>query len=177
MSEQLLASSCFYFDKSARQANDYARPDNYLRDYLTNKFYQDAFSSTDISRIVGRDLTESDLYPRTHSESTEVPLSDQKVFAPTYDDMNNVDEYGFTADNTRLKSPTDFAIANYVNTYISSSYPTIDRLNGGTGLYFLCSSGPSESFAFNVYYDGRVLGSNYVNHTNAGVCPALLFNL
>ena len=176
MSEQLLASSCFYIN-SASQANDYAKEDNYLRDYLTNKFYQDAFSSTDESKIVGRNLTESDLYPLKHSESTEVPLSDQKVFAPTYDDMNNADEYGFTANNTRLKSPTDFAIANYVNTYISASYQTIDRVNGGTGSYFLCSSGSSASNAFIVNYYGNVYGDDPVNITFAGVCPALLFNL
>ena len=136
LSEQLLASSCFYINYSASQANDYAKSDNYLRDYLTNVFYQDAFSSTDKSKIVGRNLTESDLYPRTHSESTEVALSDQKVFAPTYNDMLS---YSFkdtpASDDARLKSPTDFAIVNYASIEISASYPTIDRVNGGTGSY------------------------------------------
>ncbi len=173
MSEQLLASSCFYIDEYASQANDYARSDNYLRDYLTNKFYQDAFSSTDISKIVGRDLTEGDLYPLTKQGSTKVVLSGQKVFAPTYDDMNNADEYGFTADNARLKSPTDFAIANYI--YINTTAgTTIDR--GGTGLYLLCSSGSSSSLAYFVYSNGRVL-SGRVDGAYGGVCPALLFNL
>ena len=178
MSEQTLASSCFYIDENASQANDYAKEDNYLRDYLTNKFYQDAFSSTDISRIVGRDLTESDLYPLTHSEPTEVALSDQKVFAPTYNDMLSYSFKDTTAsDDARLKSPTDFAIANYVYTYISSSYPTIDRVNGGTGFYFLCSSGSSSSGAYGVGDIGSVNDGSYVYFTFAGVCPALLFNL
>ncbi len=179
MSEQLLASSCFYIDSSASQASDYTKEDNYLRDYLTNKFYQDAFSSTDISRIVGRDLTESDLYPLTHSEPTEVALSDQKVFAPTYNDMLSYSFKDTTAsDDTRLKSPTDFAIANYTFISTSASYPTIDRVNGGTGSYFLCSSGSSASFAYYVDYGGGVYDYNiYVNYTLVGVCPALLFNL
>ena len=177
MSEQTLASSCSYIDSSASQANDYAKEDNYLRDYLTNKFYQDAFSSTDISKIVGRDLTESDLYPRKSSGSTTVKLPDQKVFAPTYDDMNNADEYGFTTNDTRLKSPTDFAIANYTSLYTATDYETIDRVNGGTGMYFLCSSGSSASCAYNVLSDGYLDVFNDVNRTDAGVCPALLFNL
>ena len=178
MSEQLLASSCFYIDSSASQASDYTKEDNYLRDYLTNKFYQDAFSSTDISRIVGRDLTESDLYPLTHSEPTEVALSDQKVFAPTYNDMLSYSFKDTTAsDDARLKSPTDFAIANYTFMSTSAGNPTIDRVNGGTGSYFLCSSGSSASYACRVDIDGLMHGSFNVNDSNAGVCPALLFNL
>ena len=192
LSEQLLASSCFYINYSASQANDYAKSDNYLRDYLTNVFYQDAFSSTDKSKIVGRNLTESDLYPRTHSESTEVALSDQKVFAPTYNDMLTA-EYGFTttevpevgtnqemienADKARLKSPTDFAIANYTAIAISTILPTIDRVNGGAGVNFLCSSGSSASDACNVEGIGDVSVFHPVFITIAGVCPALLINL
>ena len=177
MSEQLLASSCFYIDSSASQANDYARSDNYLRDYLTNVFYQDAFSSTDISKISGRDLTEGDLYPLT-SGSAKVVLEDQKVFAPTYNDMLSYSFKDTTAsDDARLKSPTDFAIANYTCIYISASEPTIDRVNGGTGSYFLCSSGYSSSYAYFVNNFGRVRDLDYVTYDYAGVCPALLFNL
>ena len=177
MSEQTLASSCFYINYGVDQANDYAKEDNYLRDYLTNVFYKDAFSSTDISKIVGRNLTESDLYPETASGSTKVVLSDQKVFAPTYDDMMNADEYGFTTNFTRLKSPTDFAIANYTRMSTSASNTTIDRVNGGSGYYYLCSSRSSAPGAFGVNYDGRVSGYNNVYFTNAGACPAMLFNL
>ena len=176
MSEQTLASSCFYIDSSASQANDYAKEDNYLRDYLTNKFYQDAFSSTDKSKIAGRNLTESDLYPETASGSTTVALSDQKVFTLTYKDMLTA-EYGFTARNARLKSPTDFAIANYTIMSTSASNTTIDRVNGGTGLYFLCSSGSSASDACGVDHDAYVSVLRSVERTYAGVCPALLFNL
>ena len=177
MSEQTLASSCFYINYSASQANDYARSDNYLRDYLTNKFYQDAFSSTDISRIVGRNLTESDLYPETASGSTKVMLSDQKVFTPTYNDMLSYSFKDTTAsDDARLKSPTDFAIANYTSLYTSTSYATIDRVDGGTGITRLCSSGSSASLAFYVD-DGGFVGDFIVYGTDAGVCPALLFNL
>ena len=196
MSEQTLASSCFYIDRNASQANDYAKEDNYLRDYLTNVFYQDAFSSTDKSKIVGRNLTESDLYPRTHSESTEVALSDQKVFAPTYNDMLTA-EYGFTttevpeggtnqemfknADKARLKSPTDFAIANYVMTAdvsaLSEYLGTMDRPDGCLeNFFYTCSSGSSASLAFSVSRLGKVFGA-IVNSSYGGVCPALLFNL
>ena len=174
MSEQTLASSCFYINRNASQAYDYAKSDNYLRDYLTNVFYQDAFSSTDISKIVGRNLTKSDLYPLKSSDSTAVVLEDQKVFTPTHDDMNNADEYGFTASSTCLKSPTDFAIANY--TYINTTAgTTIDR--GGAGYYFLCSSGISAPYACYVDRYGDVRGDYIVAITDAGVCPALLFNL
>ena len=191
MSEQLLASSCFYIDRNASQANDYAKSDNYLRDYLTNKFYQDAFSSTDISRIVGRNLTESDLYPLTKQGSTTVKLSDQKVFTPTYNDMLT-SEYGFTEteepssmedlDKARLKSPTDFAIANYVMTAnvsaLSKYLGTMDRPDGCiAGGFFTCSSGSSASNAVYVNGVGDVRDSDGVDLTGAGVCPALLFNL
>ena len=176
MSEQTLASSCFYIDRNADQANDYAKSDNYLRDYLTKVFYQDAFSSTDKSKIAGRNLTESDLYPETASGSTTVALSDQKVFTLTYKDMLTA-EYGFTARNARLKSPTDFAIANYTIMSTSASNTTIDRVNGGTGLYFLCSSGSSASGACAVDTYGGVNVYGLVNVTYSGVCPALLFNL
>ena len=197
MSEQTLASSCFYIDRNASQANDYAKSDNYLRDYLTNKFYQDAFSSTDKSKIVGRNLTEGDLYPLTKQGSTTVKLSDQKVFTPTYNDMLTA-EYGFTttevseggtnlelienADKARLKSPTDFAIANYVITAnvsaISEYCGTMDRPDGCiAGGFFTCSSGSSASNAYDVYNLGYVIGNYYVISSYAGVCPALLFNL
>ena len=187
MSEQTLASSCFYIDKNADQANDYARSDNYLRDYLTNVFYEDAFSSTDISKIVGRDLTEGDLYPLTNSGSATVVLQDQKVFTPTYNDMLTA-EYGFTTtefpeggledlDKARFKSPTDFAIANYTSIVISTILPTIDRVNGGTGVNLLCSSSSFASVAFSVDGNGCVYVNYNVNVTYAGVCPALLFNL
>ena len=178
MSEQLLASSCFYIDRNASQANDYAKEDNYLRDYLTNVFYQDAFSSTDISKISGRNLTEGDLYPLTNSGSATVVLQDQKVFAPTYNDMLSYSFKDTTdPDKARLKSSTDFAIVNYASIDISASEPTIDRVNGGTGFYFLCSSGSSASRAYRVYNAGDVYDYGGVNSTNAGVCPALLFNL
>ena len=80
-------------------------------------------------------------------------------------------------DDARLKSPTDFAIVNYASIEISASYPTIDRVNGGTGSYFLCSSGSSASNAYNVDDYGTVHGTYGVDLTRAGVCPALLFNL
>ena len=193
MSEQTLASSCFYIDEYASQANDYAKSDNYLRDYLTNVFYQDAFSSTDISKISGRDLTEGDLYPSTKQGSTTVVLSDQKVFTPTYNDMLTA-EYGFITtevpdsedfsalDKARLKSPTDFAIANYVVTAnvsaLSEYLGTMDRPDGCIeSFFYTCSSGPSESIAYDVYFNGCVVVNFKVNITNAGVCPALLFNL
>ena len=197
MSEQTLASSCFYIDRNASQANDYAKEDNYLRDYLTKVFYQDAFSSTDISKISGRDLTEGDLHPSTNLGSPTVVLEDQKVFAPTYNDMLTA-EYGFTtteepewstnqelienADKARLKSPTDFAIANYVMTAnvsaLSEYLGTMDRPDGCVeSFFYTCSSGSSVSSAFLVNSYGNV-GDHYgVNNANAGVCPALLFNL
>ena len=191
MSEQTLASSCFYIDRNASQANDYAKSDNYLRDYLTNVFYQDAFSSTDISKIAGRNLTEGDLYPLTKQGSTTVKLSDQKVFTPTYNDMLT-SEYGFTEteepssmedlDKARLKSPTDFAIANYVMTAnvsaLSKYLGTMDRPDGCiAGGFFTCSSGSSASLACAVGGPGLVSDSDHVNDSYAGVCPALLFNL
>ena len=196
MSEQTLASSCFYIDR-ASQEDDYAKSDNYLRDYLTNVFYQDAFSSTDISKISGRDLTESDLYPRKSSGSTTVVLEDQKVFAPTYNDMLTA-EYGFTttevpewgtnqelienADKARLKSPTDFAIANYVMTAnvsaLSEYLGTMDRPDGCVeSLFYTCSSGYDASYAYTVNTAGAVYGDYMTYYTYAGVCPALLFNL
>ena len=194
MSEQTLASSCFYIDRYASQANDYARSDNYLRDYLTNVFYEDAFSSTDISKISGRNLTESDLYPLTNSGSARVVLSDQKVFTPTYNDMLTA-EYGFTTtelpdsedfsalDKARLKSPTDFAIANYVITINASALSeylgTMDRPDGCLeNFFYTCSSGSFASSTYFVSYHGIVVGDGgSVNNTGAGVCPALLFNL
>ena len=191
MSEQTLASSCFYIDRNASQANDYAKEDNYLRDYLTKVFYQDAFSSTDISKISGRNLTEGDLYPLTKQGSTTVKLSDQKVFTPTYNDMLT-SEYGFTEteepssmedlDKARLKSPTDFAIANYVITAnvsaISEYCGTMDRPDGCiAGGFFTCSSGSSASCACGVDFDGSVRAVINVHFADAGVCPALLFNL
>ena len=196
MSEQTLASSCFYIDRYTDQANDYAKSDNYLIDYLTNVFYQDAFSSTDISKISGRDLTEGDLYPLTKQGSTTVVLSDQKVFTPTYNDMLTA-EYGFTttefpewetnqelienADKARLKSPTDFAIANYVMTAnvsaLSEYLGTMDRPDGCLeSFFYTCSSGSSASVAYLVGSNGIVFDDG-VYFTYAGVCPALLFNL
>lgn len=193
LSEQTLASSCFYIDRNASQANNYAKSDNYLRDYLTNVFYQDAFSSTDISKIVGRNLTEEDLYPLTKQGSTKVMLSDQKVFAPTYNDMLTA-EYGFTTtevpdsedfsalDRARIKSPTDFAIANYVLTAnvpaLSEYLGTMDRPDGCVeNFFYTCSSVYSASGACIVGTYGYVDGVDNVGSSDAGVCPALLFNL
>ena len=85
-------------------------------------------------------------------------------------------------DKARLKSPTDFAIANYVITAnvsaISEYCGTMDRPDGCiAGGFFTCSSGSSASYAYNVNTRGSVYVNGGVNSTSTGVCPALLFNL
>lgn len=181
MSELLLSSSCFYFDYDADSASYYENSNNYLKKYL-EYFYQDAFTDYEKSLIVGRNFSLSDL--DTTSSSSEIVLSDQKVWSPTYNDLNNT-SYGFPEDtsypgnledfgkNYSLhKSASDFTMANNTRVYKCVRFPTIDREEGYDSSYYTISRSGNNVYIADM---GFVSVGSY--NSIMGVCPAILFNL
>ena len=177
----LSANTSFYptGTTSYGDVNNYARNDNPLRSYLTTYFYNQALTSKEQAKVKGRDFAEGEL-EYTASDTVTSALSDQKVWVPTRADYIN-SSYGFSTstgtDQTRLCSPSDFAIANRASGgSVSTSYTTPARQNGGTTDYWTSSAGYS-SYACYVN-GGDVNNSDYhLDFEERAVRPALLFNL
>ena len=89
--------------------------------------------------------------------------------------------YGFSTSTStygtaRLCSPSDFAIANFARTYVSTSYTTPARQNGGTAVYWTSSATFASYYAYNVNYNGSI-NSYTVDTESDAARPVLLFNL
>ena len=177
----LSANTSFYPTNSSPYGdiNNYARSDNAIRNYLTTYFYNQALTSEEQAKVTGRNFTEGELeYNGVDEADITSALSDQKVWLPTRADYIN-SSYGFSTstgtDDTRLCSPSDFALANYSYLYTSSTYTTPARQNGGIVQYWT-SSAASASFAYYVTDNGYV-SYDLVNSETYAARPALLFKL
>ena len=122
--------------------------------------------------------------------SQTILLEDQKVWAPTYNDLKNK-EYGFdiyygeiegeTIDKALVTPPTDFAIANYL-CFIQSSAPintTFER-NDVYGSYIFTSSAYGNSFGGSDVYCSWIGNFGWGDTAGLmyfGASPAMLFNL
>ena len=180
----LSANTSFYptADSSYGDVNNYARSDNPLRNYLITYFYNEALTSEEQAKVTGRNFTEGELEDGgVDKADITSALSDQKVWLPTRADYTNANgDYGFStstgSDDARLCSPSDFAIANYAYTYVSSTYTTPARQNGGTVQYWTSSAASASTYAYLVSNSGRV-NVNTVNSEPYAARPALLFKL
>ena len=178
----LSANTSFYptYDTSYGDINNYARSDNAIRNYLTTYFYNQALTSEEQAKVTARNFAEGELeYNGVDETDITSALSDQNVWLPTRADYIN-SSYGFSTstgnDDTRLCSPSDFAIANYALTYVDSRYTTSARRSGGTVYYWTSSAYSASTLAYNVYYSGTV-SFDSVNYEFRAARPALLFKL
>ena len=183
LSELALSANTSFYPTSTTSygdINNYARSDNAIRNYLTTYFYNQALTSEEQAKVTGRNFTEGELeYNGVDEADITSALSDQKVWLPTRADYIN-SSYGFSTstgtDDTRLCSPSDFALANYSYLYTSSTYTTPARQNGGTVQYWTSSAASASTYACNVSNNGSVNTSN-VDYGSIAARPALLFNL
>lgn len=180
----LSANTSFYptDTTSYGDINNYARSDNAIRNYLTTYFYNEALTSEEQAKVTARNFAEGELeYNGVDEADITSALSDQKVWLPTYKDYTNANgDYGFSTsteiDDARLCSPSDFAIANYAYTYVSSSDTTPARQNGGTVYYWTSSATSASNIAYFVNNYGYV-GNIYVHDKRYAARPALLFKI
>ena len=180
----LSANTSFYPTNSSPYGdiNNYARSDNAIRNYLTTYFYNQALTSEEQAKVTARNFAEGELEDGgVDKADITSALSDQKVWLPTRADYTNANgDYGFStstgSDDARLCSPSDFAIANYAYTYVSSFYTTPARQSGGTVQYWTSSAASASVNACFVFSTGGV-GVHTVNNESYAARPALLFKL
>lgn len=174
ISSVLLDSHSYYSSYDERNINDATiYPNNYeesdIRNWLNNDFLNTAFSfgndhikTTLVDNSVSSLDTPSNIY---FSNDTN-----DKVFLPSFKDMNNPD-YGFTSNTSRQAKTTDYlrAIGGYSNNK-DSSY-----LNNGS--YWTRSPSSNFSYAsFNVN-SGGVLSEYAVDGDSHSVRPCITITL
>ena len=174
ISSVLLDSHSYYSSFDERNINNVTiYPNNYeesdIRNWLNNDFLNTAFSfgsdhikTTLVDNSVSSLDTPSNIY---FSNDTK-----DKVFLPSFKDMNNPD-YGFTSNTSRQAKTTDYlkAIGGYSNNK-DSSY-----LNNGS--YWTRSPSSNFSYAsFNVN-SGGVLSEYAVDGNSHSVRPCITITL
>ena len=172
---ELVLTGYIYFNPSEDDGNSWS--DSYIREWANGTFYNSAFTERDKTAIstttVLNNVTGD--YASSTSDGTG-PTTYDKIYLRSYYEMNSgLFSTGTIAQNNarRLCSPTDFALSNYAYMYVSTSYTTANRPNGGTSYYWTRSAGSSASFAWSVNIYGNFHYNNYVYNTDIGVRPAL----
>ena len=168
---ELVLTGYIHFNPSESDGNSWES--SYIREWTNGTFYNSAFTERDKTAIstttVLNNVTDST------SDGTGTTTYD-KIYLKSYNEMSS----GLFSTGTgaqdyarRLCSPTDFALSNYAYMYVSTSFTTANRPNGGTSYYWTRSAGDSASYARYVFYNGNVLNNTTVSKTLNGVRPAL----
>lgn len=137
-------------------------PENIHKD---KGFLQTAFTSAEYSKIVDK-LVENG-FASTGQANNDYICADtnDRIFLLSYSEINDIGfDYGFTNNNTRIRKPTDFALANGAS---------LDSTIGVGGQFFLRS--PHQSQKATVYYvmNNGAVSSAYVRELSVVVVPAL----
>lgn len=155
-------------------ANNYQYSD--LRAWLNTDFYQDAFSNiqkNSITPSMVMNNSESTTIPNNPYADADNAYTFDKIFAPSRLDISN-DNYGFSADQDRMRITSDYAIA-------CGAYSFYETGMGGWWSRSPCSC--SSSFVLGVSNTGYIGGGeNHHNHGSMGlnyigVVPALWIKL
>ncbi len=138
-----------------------------LRTWLNITFLNDAFSSTEQSKIANTTVVNND-NPKYDTEGGN--NTQDKVFLLSIDEANTY----FSSDEARELQGTAYAKANNLWTYTDSGYPEYyDNC-----WWWLRSPGNLSGHAAGVYYGGSVVdGGNTVGSSNCGIRPALWINI
>ncbi len=141
-----------------------------LREYLTETFYDTAFSEAEKSSIVLTEVDNSLASTDNRGGQYVCENTNDYVFALSVDDVTNTD-YGFTSGSGDPKKAfivTDYAEANGARVVSDSGYE-------GTGIGWLRSPDDTSDFAFFVLIGDYLIGSVY--SSLVGVVPALQIQL
>ena len=172
---ELVLTGYIYFNPSTSDGNSWS--DSYIREWANGTFYNSAFAA-DEQEIIATSTVLNNVtgsYSSSTSDGRGTTTYD-KIYLRSYYEMGRgLFSTGTIAQNNarRLCSPTDFALSDYAYMYVSTSFTTANRPNGGTSYYWTRSAGSSASYACSVSNSGDVNSYNHVNRTSYGVRPAL----
>lgn len=166
-------------DGNKISANNYAY--STIRAWLADTFYATAF--TDLQKEIIQLTTVDNSAASTSDATGTLEAASDYVCANTEDyvfllsekEVTTVD-YGFSRydshEPARLKLPSDYALCQGAEIHRSGVY-------ANTGWWWLRSPHYQSmgEYACEVYNDGYTSGSNVVNYTNYGICPALWIKL
>jgi len=185
LAELVLDSQHYYHDDykgtktrngSSVYANNYAESE--IREWLNNTFYNTAFNTLQQGLIQTVNVENSARSTNPHNDATYYGSGENsyacnntndKIWLLSGQEVTRA-SYGFSTstgnNNTRGKSPTDYAKSQGVHTY------------NGNGCWWLRS--PRCDLSFNAQYvadGGNSNCSSYVGSTHEGVVPALKIKL
>lgn len=162
-----------YFGNSEQTflASDYSN--SYIRSWLNNNFYNSAFSSDEKGKIVNSTIDNKGIETLNGKVGFEVLDSDDtndNVFLLSYNDILN-EKYGFSEtdsnDNSRKAFGTDYAKCQGLGVFSKD----------GSSKWRLRTAGGSSESACQIWEEGNVVSSMYVNYTDFGIRPALYLNV
>jgi len=171
LSEQILTAAVPYCKTQNVRSIDSETvwPNNYkysnIRSYLNEDFFQHAFSESEkqkVSEILvknGEDTTSSRINKFACEDTRD------RVFLLSYQDLCNSD-YGFVNDASRVKVPTDYALAN--NAYKSS------KEKQGGWWWLRSPYGGVSYYARSVWGGGNLDYKDYIDNVSLGLVPALV---
>jgi len=171
MAEKLLASRAYLEYYTVGKDVDWETCT--VRKWLNNDFYNDAFNSTEQTKIIGSSNANDD---NPFSGIDGGPTTYDKLFLPSYSEIVN-SAYGFnsdynSADTTRQAQGTDYSKCNGLH--------VINNIPGFLGLsdWWLRSPGGAYACAGYVNLMGSINYNNsYIWYADIGVRPALKINL
>ena len=171
---ELMLTGYIYFNPSTSDGNSWET--SYIREWVNGTFYNNAFTAEEQEMIATSTVLNNVIgdWDSSTSDGTG-PTTYDKIYLRSYYEMNSGLFSPGTSDQnyaSRLCSPTDFALSNYANMYVETSYTTANRPNGGTTQYWTRSAGADSSSVWNVYYYGHVYLYS-VSNTSLGVRPVL----
>lgn len=170
ISEVGLAS---YVPVTAKGGTDNAWSTSYVRTWLNEVFLNQAFTTVDKEFIVTKTILNNvtgDIKDST-SDGKGVTTQD-KLYCLSYYEANSL---YFASESQLLCSPTDFVIET--EACQKTNNPTRLFPNGGTGLWYLRSSGLNSSSICVVDSDGLINTEYPVYNVDVCVRPAISFNI
>ena len=144
-----------------------------IRAWLNAEFYNTAFNSTEKNFIQTINVDNSLSSTGYSANSFVCSNTSDKVYLLSYADVVNT-LYGFTDDASRIKTPSDYALASSV--WVSMSNITANK---GNGLWMLRTPNDTyEHFIRECNYNGEVTdGGTNLSSVFYGVVPAITIKL
>ena len=165
------------YDEEYNHNGGYGYPDNYdlssIRIFLNNDFYGRAFNDLEKSKILAKEVDNSNYYKYSYSADYNYTKIEDSIFLLSYDEAENY----FETNSKRVSFGTDYAkclgLVTYSEEYIEHIRRYDNEVYGSS--YYLRQSFSSHYPADNAYY-AKVSASGEVGSDaffGSGIRPAI----